>query len=466
MEKKTKIALVNSPVLKGVFQHPLTPPLGLAYLAAVLERDGHEVRVIDCPACAIDHEKLKVELSSFAPKLVGLTAMTPTIPSALLSARAAKEACPNSKVILGGPHATFMDKQIISEEKSIDIVVRGEGEQTLMEIAQNASNAERLHDINGITFRNKGHIVQTPDRFFIQNLDDIPRPAYKYFPLEKYRIFGKMFLPIITSRGCPFQCSFCVTSRLFGEKFRARTAKSVVDELEWLRDVYGANGVSFYDDTLTLDRKRILEICSEIKKRKIEIPWGCQTRVDQVSKEVIGKMREANCNEVSFGVESGCQEILDAVHKRTSIEQNEKAIRWAKKEGLFVAVSAIIAYPGETRETVKQTVDLLQRMEPDDAYLCIATPYPGTELRSIVEKSGWKMSDDWSLYDTMNPVIENPNLPAEDLIKIRKEFYDSYYSPRYILRQFIKGRIKGNFYSQMMTRLAMNHLLWRIKSIF
>jgi anaerobic magnesium-protoporphyrin IX monomethyl ester cyclase len=466
MKKTSKIALVNPPVLKGVFHHPLLPPLGLAYLAAVLEQDGHEVRVIDCPACAIDHDQLKMELASFEPMLIGITSTTPTIPSALLSARAAKEACPDSKVILGGPHATFMDKQILSEEIAVDIVVRGEGEQTLVELAQHSPNSESLHDIDGITFKNNGQIIQTPDRPFIQNLDDMPRPAYKYFPLEKYRIFGKMFLPIITSRGCPFQCSFCVTSQIFGQKFRARSPKNVVDELEWLRDVHGANGVSFYDDTLTLDRKRILEICDEIKNRKIGLPWGCQTRVDQVSKEVLAKMREANCNEVSFGVESGCQNILDAVKKKTSVEQNEKAIKWAKEEGLFVAVSAIIAYPGETKDTVRQTVDLVRRMEPDDAYLCIATPYPGTELRTLVENMGWKISNDWSLYDTMNPVVENPLVPAEEIIKIRKAFYDGFYSPRYILRQVIKGKLGGNFYSQIMTRIALNHLLWRIKSIF
>jgi anaerobic magnesium-protoporphyrin IX monomethyl ester cyclase len=464
MEKKTKIALVNSPVPKGVFHHPLFPPLGLAYLAAVLEQDGHEVMVIDCPSCALNHEDLKKKLSSFAPKLVGITAMTPIIQSALLSARAAKDVCPDSKVILGGPHATFMDKQILSEEPAVDIVVRGEGEQTLVEIARNSSR--HLRDIDGITFKNNGLIVQTPDRPFIQNLDDLPRPAFKHFPLENYRIFGKMFLPIMTSRGCPFQCSFCVTSKLFGEKFRARTSKSVVDELEWLRDTCGANGVSFYDDTLTLDKKRMLEICNEIKKRKIRIPWGCQTRVDQVTKEIIGKMREANCDEISFGVESGCQKILDAVHKKTSIEQNEKAIRWAKEEGLFVAVSAIIAYPGETMDMVKQTVNLVRRMEPDDAYLCIATPYPGTELRALIENMGWKISDDWSLYDTMTPVVENPLISAEDLTKIRKEFYNDFYSPQYVLRQLVKGNLKGNFYSKIMTRIAMNHLLWRIKAVF
>ena len=464
--EKTRIVLINSPILKGVFHHPLLIPLGLAYLAAVMEKDGHEVKVIDCPACKLDHENLKTELSRFDPTLIGITSTTPTTPSALLSARAAKEECPNAKVVMGGPHATFMDKEILSEVEAVDIVVRGEGEQTLLELAQKSEDPNAFKDIKGVTFRKDGKIIQTPNRPFIENLDEIPRPEYKFFDLEKYKIYGKRFLPIITSRGCPYQCSFCVTSRIFGRKFRARSPENIVDELEWLKKTHGADGISFYDDAFTLDRKRLIAICEQMIERKIGLPWGCQTRVDHVSKEILALMKKANCNEVSFGVESGCQRILDAVSKKTTVEQNEKAIKWAKDEGLFVAVSAIIAYPGETRETVQQTMDLLRRMEPDDAYLCIATPYPGTELRSLVESSGWKISNDWSLYDTMNPVVENPNLPAEELKKLRREFYNGFYSTRYAFRQFIKGRIKGNFYSQMMTRLAINHLLWRIKSTF
>ena len=253
---------------------------------------------------------------------------------------------------------------------------------------------------------------------------------------------------------------------MFGAKYRARSPKNVVDELEWLRDVYGAEGVSFHDDTLTFDRKRILDICEDIINRKIFLPWGCSTRVDLVTKEILAKMAKANCNEVSFGIESGCQRILDAVKKRVSIEQCENAIKWAKEEGLFVTLSAIIGYPGETRETIKQTLDIIHKMGPDDAWLCLATPYPGTELRALVERMGWKMSEDWTLYNTMNPVFENPHLPAEEISTMRKKFYKKFYSPRYVLRQLIKGNLKGNLYSKIMARTAANYLLGQIRSKF
>jgi anaerobic magnesium-protoporphyrin IX monomethyl ester cyclase len=462
--KATKIALVNSPLMEEEYHHPLFPPLGLAYLAAVLAQNDFEVRIMDCPVCRMDHEKLKADIASFEPDLVGIASMTPTIPSALKSVRVAKEACPEAKVIMGGPHATFADKQILTEEPEVDIVVRGEGEETLLELAQHAPKLDKLQEIRGITFRNKDQIVQTPNRPFIQNLDELPRPAYQYLPIDKYRIHGKKFLPIMTSRGCPFQCSFCSASRIFGAEFRARSPKNVVDELEWLRDVHGAEGVSFHDDTLTFDRKRIMDICDGIINRKIDIPWGCSTRVDLVSKEILAKMGKANCNEVCFGVESGCQRILNAVKKRVSPDQCENAIKWAKEIGMFVTVSVIIGYPGETQETIKQTLDLVHKLEPDDAWLCLPTPYPGTELRALVEKFGWKMSDDWTLYNTMNPIFENPLLPSEEIIKMRKAFYNKFYSPQYVIRQFIKGNLRGNLYSKIMARTAVNYLLWRAKS--
>lgn len=442
--------------------HQLYLPIGLAYLAAVLEDSGHDVTVVDCPALDMDNEALKTKLSSLEPELIGITSMTPTIQSALTSCRIAKEACPEAIVVLGGPHATFMDEEVLTQEKSLDVVVRGEGEQTLLELAQNVSNPKALKDVEGITFRKDGQIVRTANRPVMQNLDDLPLPGYKFFPLEKYRLFGRRMLPIITARGCPSQCSFCTSAQMFGKGFRARSPKNIVDELEWLRNEHGADAVTFYDDTFTLNKKRALEICDEIKNRKIGLPWDCQTRVSTVSEEILDKMCDANCQQVFFGVESGCQTILDAVKKGTTVEQNERAIRLAKNAGLFVAVSVMIGYPGETKQMLQETIDLIRKTEPDDVYFCVATPYPGTDLRRIVEENGWEMSDDWGLYDTTTPVFANPNLSVEDVRKLRTNFYNSFYSPKYVLRHLFKR----NFYSRVMARTALNHILWRIKSRF
>jgi radical SAM superfamily enzyme YgiQ (UPF0313 family) len=459
-KKSSKLILVNPPILKGSFRHQLYLPMGLAYLASFLEEKGHEVKVIDCQALDIDHQKLKSEIGSFEPNIVGVTSIAPLTRSAFLAAKAAKEALPDVTVILGGPHATFMDEQIIAEEAAVDFVVRGEGELTLLEIAQNLQDSNKVDSIEGITFRRNKKVIRTPNRPFIQDLDKLPKPAYDHFELDRYRLFGKKLLPVITSRGCPFQCAFCVATRMFGKAYRMRSAENVLDEIEWLKNVHGAEAFTFYDDTLTFDKNRLLKICNGMKNRKIGLPWDCQTRVDQVSKEILAQMKAAGCQQVFFGVESGCQKILDAVNKKTSIEQNEKAIRMAKQADLFVTISLMIGYPGETRDTLKQTLDFVQRSKPDDVYLCVATPYPGTELRSLVEKRGWKMSSNLDLYDTMTPVFENPELPSEEIIKFRREFYNSFYSPTYVFRQLLKK----NAYSRMMARTALNHIFWRIKS--
>ena len=462
MSKTVKVALVNPPTMKGVFHHHPYLPIGLAYLAAVLEANENEVLVLDCLASEIDHEKLKEKLSYFEPNLIGISSMTPMVPSTMLAAKVAKEACPDATVVLGGPHATFMDREILAQESSVDIIVRGEGELTLLELAQKIAGQESIDGVEGITFRKNGQPIQNQTRPYIQNLDELPYPAYKHFPLDKYRLFGKLFFPVITSRGCPFQCSFCTTSRTLGKQYRARSPKNIGDELELLKNEYHADSFTFYDDTLTLDKQRIFEICDEIKTRKINIPWDCQTRVDQISEEVLARMKQTNCQQVFFGAESGCQDVLNWVKKRTTVAQNESAIKMAKKAGLFVAISIIIGYPGETAAMRKETLDFLKRAEPDDVYLCIATPYPGTDLRVLVEQMGLKMSPDWEKYDTTTPVFENPLLSDEEAIKIRAQFYDSFYTPKYTLRHMFKQ----NFYSRVMARVALNHLVWRVRGRF
>ncbi|HKZ39518.1 MAG TPA: radical SAM protein, partial [Candidatus Hodarchaeales archaeon] len=456
--KTIKVALIVPPATGMSKMWCPNLPIGFAYLAAVLEKAGYELAVFDCPALDLDHKALGAKLGSFEPDVVGITSVTPTINSSILTARLAKEACPNARIILGGPHPTFMDTQILSENPDVDVIVRGEGEQTMLELLQVMFGSGDLQTVSGISFRKNRQVIRASNRPFIQNLDELPRPAYHYFALSKYQIFGKSILPILTSRGCPFQCAYCVSSRMVGKPFRARSPKNVVDELEWLRDEHRASAFSFYDDTFTYDKHRAIEICEQIKKRDIGVPWDCQTRVDQISEEILVKMRDANCQLVSFGAESGCQKILDSVNKKTTIEQNEKAVKMAKKVGLSVGISIIIGYPGETPGTLKQTFAFVRRTKPDYVYLCCATPYPGTELRSTLEELGWAMSTDWNRYDMQGSVFEDPSLPV-DLAETRREFYNHFYSWSFILRQFVKG----TFYGKNIARTALNDRIWRIK---
>jgi anaerobic magnesium-protoporphyrin IX monomethyl ester cyclase len=393
--------------------------------------------------------------------VVGVTSATLTYLPAVEIVKAAKQALPNCLTMMGGPHVTVMDEQTLSENPEVDIIVRGEGEQTMLELAKLVSNRnlKTLGEVAGITFRKNGQIFHTPDRPFIQNIDDLPHPAHKHFEVSMYRILGKMYLPIITSRGCPYQCAFCLASRMCGRGFRARSPSKVVDELEWLRDTFGANAFAFYDDTFTFDVKRALAICDEMQNRKVGLPWDCRTRVDRVTKEVLAKLRNTHCQLIHFGVESGSQKMLDAMKKGTTIEQNERAIKWAKEVGISVAISLVAGYPGETPEMLKQTIDFIRRTEPDYVYMCEAVPYPGTELYDLVKELGWEMSSDWSQYHEQTQVFKSPLLPLQTIEETKKAFYDHFFSPSYYLR---KSR-KRDFYSQIMARMALNHLVGRAK---
>ncbi|MGD0645687.1 MAG: radical SAM protein [Candidatus Bathyarchaeia archaeon] len=460
--KRTKIALVNPPPpSRWAFVDYQNPSIGVAYLAAVLERNECQVMVLDCPALKMTYPNIEQEIRRFEPNMVGITSVTATFSSALQVAHIIKVSYPSAMIVFGGPHFTIMDERILREQREVDVIVRGEGEETIVDLASfvSGSGVKSLDEVAGIAFRKNAQIVRTPDRPFIQNLDELPPPAYHYFPLRKYRIFGKLGLPMITSRGCPLQCTFCLVPRIAGNDFRARSVRNVVDELEWIRDEYRADFVTFNDDVFTYDKERTLDFCSEIKKRGIKIPWDCQTRVDCVSEEVLAEMKAANCQLVSFGVESCCQEILDAMKKGTNVQQNVIAIKWAKEVGLSVAVSLIVGYPGETQESLNQTFDFVRRAEPDDVYLYLATPYPNTELRDIVKDMGWKIPNDWDKFEMQTPAFENIGLPFEKINNKREIFYNQLYSPSYILRQAFKGTI----YSKIMAESALHQLLWRIK---
>lgn len=457
---KSHVTLVNPPYPSGA-PEAIFIPLGIGYLAAVLENNGYTVDVIDCQVLKPTCEELEGELTRLQPDIVGVTSATLTYEPALEIVRTAKRACPNCLTMLGGPHVTVMDEETLSESPEVDIVVRGEGEQTVLELAHLVSNSnmKNLGEVAGVTFRKNGQIFRTHDRSFIQNIDTLPYPALKHFQLSKYRVFGKTYLPIITSRGCPFQCTFCLSSRMCGRSFRVRSPRKVVDELEWLKDTYGAEAFAFYDDTFTFDRKRVLEICEEMKKRNVDLPWDCRTRVDQVSKEVLVKMRDANCQLIHFGVESGSQKMLDAMKKGTTVEQNEKAIKLTKEVGISVAISVIVGYPGETVDMFNKTLDFIRRTEPDYVYMCEAVPYPGTELYKLLKDSGWEMSAEWSRYHEETQVFKNPLLPLQKIEEMKKAFYDHFFSASY----FVHKSLRRDFYSRTMARIALNHFLWRIK---
>ncbi len=440
-----KITLVNPPYPSASHAHPALVPLGICYLGAVCEKSGHEVNVIDCQAEKLGLDAFRKRLEQAVPDVVGVTSTTLTYKSALKVAGIAKEVSPKCTTVLGGCHATFWDENALKECSSLDVVVRREGEFTLVELLEKLQGKTSLDGVQGITFRNNdGGIVRNEDRPFIENLDDLPFPAHHLLPLNSLKKMGKVIFPLTTSRGCVYWCDFCTAVRMFGRRYRMRSPKNVVNEIETVMQKFGATQFTFYDDAFTVDPQRSEQICEEIMRRKLKIQWDCETRVDMVTRDLLQKMRDAGCIAVWFGVESGSQNMLEKMHKRIKLEQTKKAYRMSRELGLMTVASVVLGFPGETEETVWETVNFVKQLNTNDVGFYIATPYPGTPLYDQVKEKGWLKITDFNRYDTATPIFETPYLSMEKLSEIRYKAYQQFYlRPSYIIRMLGKGGVYG-----------------------
>ncbi len=439
-----KITLVNPPYPPSVHSHPPFIPLGIAYLGAVAEKAGHQVKVIDCQAEKLNYESFRSRIAETPSDFIGATATTLLYKSAARILTVAKETQPNATTALGGSHVTFWDENALKEYPSIDLIVRGEGEQTLVELLETIESNADLTGVSGITYRDGDKVCRNPDRPFIKDLDSIPFPAHHLMPLQNLRHNGKLLIPLVSSRGCVYWCDFCSTVRMFGRGYRWRSAKNVVDEMQFVHEKYGVDQVTFYDDAFSVDRNRVLQICKELHDRKLNLIWDCGTRVDMVDRELMKTMKAAGCIAVWMGVESGSEAILGAMKKSIKLEQTRQAYKIAHEVGLMTIANVVLGFPGETEETAKQTIRFVQKLNPEDVGFYLATPYPGTPMYEQVVKNGWLRETDFDRYDTAGPIFETPQLSMQKLAELRYKAYQQFYlRPGYVLHMMRKGGTYG-----------------------
>jgi anaerobic magnesium-protoporphyrin IX monomethyl ester cyclase len=440
-----KVTLVNPPYPPSVHSHPPFIPLGIAYLGAVAEKEGHEVTVIDCQAEKLTYEAFRNRIEHTPSDVIGATATTLLYKSAMQLITIAKQVHPHAVTILGGSHGTFWDENALNEYPSLDIVVRREGETTFIELLNKLQTKTSFNNVLGITFRNKeGKIISNLDRPFLEDLDALPFPAHHLLPLDALKRMGKVLFPLITSRGCVYWCNFCSTVRMFGRGYRMRSPKNVVDEMEMIHNKYGVNQVTFYDDTFTVNRERVMKICEELHARKLDLIWDCGTRVDMVDRELLKTMHDAGCIAVWLGVESGSEAILDAMNKRIKLDQTRWAYKTAHEVGLMTIANAVLGFPGETEQTARETINFIKELNPDDVGFYVATPYPGTPMYEQVKKNGWLRVTDFDKYDTVGPTFETPWLSMKKLADIRYRAYQEFYlRPWYVLKMMRRGGTYG-----------------------
>jgi len=413
-----RVLLINTPY---PYSECPVPPLGLAYLAGILRREQAEVRILDLLMARYSPDMLRRELAQFQPHVVGATCSTINSKAASRILRLCKEFDPGLVTLIGGPHASFVAADLIGEAPWIDVVVMGEGDQTIVELVKTLSDGGDLAGVAGIAFRKNGRAVLNPPRPLIKDLDSLPLPARDLLPISKYRAL-KVPCTVITSRGCPFGCIFCSAPKMFGRGVRYRDPGLVVDEIEMINRELGFQEINIVDDTFTVKEPHVQAICQGIRDRGLNITWSVYSRVDTINPRVLRTMKEAGCTWVCFGLESGSQKILDTIKKRITTAKSREGVRMATESGLNVLASFILGLPGEDPETAGQTVGLAKELF--DTYKVsygfhLLAPMPGTEVRERAEEYGIRiLTQNWSRYNANQPVAETTTFSASQMMDI------------------------------------------------
>ncbi|MEW5900947.1 MAG: radical SAM protein [Acidobacteriota bacterium] len=376
------------------------PPLGLLSIGAVLEKEGLEVEIVPADILKLGWREIERKIRETKPELVGVTSTTENRFQSFELVRRAKRASPESVTVMGGPHASMAAEDTLSHIPELDIVVRGEGEETVVDLCRALERKRQVDGIGhvaGISYRRGGRVIANPPRFPLANLDSLPFPAFHLVPFEKYNfkieVPGHGPLPavnIMTSRGCPFNCNFCATPVNWGRAVRTRSPQNVILEIESLIQKYGAKVIFFYDDTFNLSVKRVEDISNLILERRLPIFWRCEIRLDLMTKPLLAKMKDAGLFHVSFGIEAGSERIrATVVNKQIKIKDFHNVIAWCRELEVIPNVFFIFSHPTETWEEAQETIRLIEQYkEVVEASVAILHIYPGTPLEKTARERG------------------------------------------------------------------------------
>ncbi|MHA7733123.1 B12-binding domain-containing radical SAM protein [Nitrosopumilus sp. S6] len=461
MAKYRKILLTRPPTGSNALQggsdadpHP-QPPLGLAYLAGVIEKlsDVEVLDILDGNFSENYVEDVKKIVEEKNPDLIGFSAFTPFANPALMAITEIKKINPNILTVLGGPHAVLAE---VTMKKCVDldVIVYDEGEGQIEEIVL----GKPLDEVSGLFIRKDGRIVPTQPRDYIKDMDDLPYPAYHKLPNfpDGYhphppKSTGKKWCSIMWSRGCPFFCNYCNRENSFGLKFRNQSPEYVVEHIKYLHEKYGIEELTFYDDVMSLNRKATMKLMESLTPENLgfKLEWDAETRVDLVDKELLLEMKKAGCRMISYGIEHGVF-IHEIKGGRATLKQAEDAVRWTHEAGIQTVGYYMIGLPDETEETIKKTIEFAKKLDCTYAQFAITMPFPGNKLYDEAVKSGLvKLDDTWDQFvyagvgsgGIQAPVLTTNALSAKDLEYWAKRAYQEYYFRLgYIAKRFLKIR--------------------------
>jgi anaerobic magnesium-protoporphyrin IX monomethyl ester cyclase len=463
MNKKIDILLIN-PYDENALKNALgfiTPPTNLMYLASSLEKESYSVKIVDDDLLQMGYEKVSEMAENLNPQLVGVTATTSTIKSALKYVELIKNILPNSLTAIGGPHTTFMPYETLKSSENLDVVVIGEGEETIVDLVNHSTESSHdLEDVRGIVYRNlkNGNLKTTQKRPLIKDLDTLPFPARHLVPFDSYGASQKQTGGIITSRGCVYNCNYCSSSLIMGKKFRSRSPDNVVDEIEELTDKYQITDIGFMDDTFMLNKRRANDIADEIKARDLDLSFVASSRVDSVDQNLLQNLKNSGLKTIYYGVESGSQRILDLMKKGITLKQAEDAVKSAKNADLEVLTSFILGYPGETEEDMNKTIDFSTKLDSDYSQYSILTPFPGTPIYNELKEKDLIDNDDWDEYTVLKPVLKYDEMGLNKKMVERKlamAYLKFYARPSYLMnhRHMFKVMFKTVIRSFILPKL-------------
>lgn len=401
-------------------------PFFLAYTTSLLKKENKEVRLIDAIAEKIDEQKLIEEIKSYNPELVVIETSTPSFKNDLRIIQNIHLNLPDCQIAICGPHPSVFPDQILREYNFINYILIGEYEYTLLDLVNHLENNLGLESILGLAYQEDSKIKVNNPRPTIDNLDDLPWPEREDVSVYKYNDgFAGLPTPNVqmwASRGCPFQCIYCLWPQtIYKEhKYRERNPVDVLDEMEYLLKRFNFKAVYFDDDVFNINKMHVLGICKEIQKRKIAISWAAMARADLMDEALLESMVDTGLYAIKYGIESVNQNILNSCKKNIDLKRTREIIKLTKKLDIKVHLTFCLGLPGETRKTVNETVRFIQEASPDSFQLSFATPFPGTGYFKYVEEKGYLVSKDWSDYDgNYKCVVKTDELSDEDLERIR-----------------------------------------------
>ena len=443
----------------------IAPPSGLAQLAAILEEENTEVDIIDCNASGLDWFKLEEYIDKSQPDIVGATAITPFFNQALQVAELAKKVNPAIITILGGPHVTFTAEETLCQHPEVDIIVLGEGEQTLVDLIHCLQMHGDLSCIRGIAFRNGNKFIQTPSQALI-DVDKLPLPAYHLLPMEKYyfNIFGK-FSTVLSSRGCPHRCTFCSEWRFWGAKWRPKQPKMVVDEIDLLHTKYGRECFWFGDDCFNASLEHVEGICNEIIKRGLNISWYYQGRADLVieHQDLLPLMRQSGNLMTQIGIETSTNHELEKFNKHLTMEQIEEAIRLLKKHDIVVQGLQIIGTRTDNADSIAHKLRYMKWLDPDFPIFTMFTPFPGSDVYEEAKTNGWLEILDYSLYQMSYAVMPTEFLSRKQLTSLFQWCFSSYYLDPI---KIVKGLFSRNAWKRRVWQHMLKYTMIQITRSF